>query len=103
NVVVSTPVFPRSVTINSSTRPYAFTGSEQIGGASEGITKNGAGTLVLSTPNTFSGDVRVNAGTLRLGNSSALGNTNGQTIIAAGAVMDWAGVNVTALEPVTAQ
>jgi len=93
NITVNTRVFPRSVTINSSTRPYIFTGTEQIGGASEGITKNGTSTLILSTPNTFIGDVMVNAGTLRLGNGGALGSTNGQTIVADGATLELAGIN----------
>ncbi len=102
NITVTTPVFPRSITVNSSTRPYIFTGTEQIGGMAEGIIKNGTSALVLSTPNTFSGDVQVNAGTLRLGNASGLGNTNGQTLIAAGATLDLGGISP-GLESVTVQ
>jgi autotransporter-associated beta strand protein len=93
NITVSTPVFPNSITVDSSTRPYIFAGAEQIGGVGNGITKNGTSALVLNTPNTFVGDVQVNAGTLRLGNSSALGTTNGQTFIANGATLDLGGVN----------
>ncbi len=102
NINVTAAVFPRSIIINSATRPYIFTGAEQIGGMSEGLVKNGATSLTLSTPNTFIGDVTVNAGVLRVGNASALGNTNGQTIIAAGAALDLAGVNP-GLESVTIQ
>lgn len=93
NITINTPVFPRSIVVNNSTRPYIFSGAEQIGGATEGIIKSGTSALVLSTPNTFRGDVLVNAGTLRIGNAGALGATNGQTIIAAGATLDLAGVN----------
>jgi autotransporter-associated beta strand protein len=93
NITVTTPVFPNSITVDSSTRPYIFTGAEQIGGLGNGLTKNGTGALVISTPNTFVGNVNVNAGTLRIGNAGALGTTNGETIIAAGATLDLAGIN----------
>jgi fibronectin-binding autotransporter adhesin len=101
NITVATAVFPRSITVNSATRPYIFTGTEQIGGMAEGLLKSGASSLTLSTPNTFSGDVAVNGGTLRLGNAAALGTTNGQTIIAGG-TLDLAGFG-TALESITVQ
>ena len=39
-----------------------------------GITKNGLGTVTLSGTNTFSGGVTINAGTLSMANSSALGS-----------------------------
>lgn len=102
NITVATPVFPRSLTINSSSRSYNITGIEQIGGATEGLVKSGTGSLTLSTPNTFLGPVQVNAGTLRLGNTSALGNTNAQTVIASGATLDLGGTSL-GLEPFTAE
>jgi autotransporter-associated beta strand protein len=40
-----------------------------------GMTKSGAGTLVLSGSNTFSGNATIAAGTLHITNDSALGNT----------------------------
>ncbi len=92
-VTVAAPMFPRSITVNSSNRNYTFTGADQIGGAAEGIIKNGASILTLSTPNTFIGDVQVNAGTLKLGNAAALGTVDGQTIVAAGATLDLTGIN----------
>jgi fibronectin-binding autotransporter adhesin len=42
------------------------------GSPSGGLTKNGAGTLILSGANTYSGNSRVTAGTLELANASAL-------------------------------
>ena len=39
-----------------------------------GLAKNGAGSLILSASNTFSGNIAVNAGTLQISNDSALGN-----------------------------
>ena len=55
---------------------------------SGGLTKNGAGALALSGNNSFEGEVIVNAGTLRPGSSTALGGTNGATILASGASLD---------------
>jgi autotransporter-associated beta strand protein len=50
------------------------------------ITKSGTGTLVLSGANTFTGNVTVNAGTLDVRNTAALGTKTGtRTTVAAGA------------------
>lgn len=46
-----------------------------VSGSSAGLNKLGLGTLVLSGANTFSGATTVGAGTLTLGNSSALQNS----------------------------
>ncbi|MFM8807345.1 MAG: beta strand repeat-containing protein, partial [Chthoniobacterales bacterium] len=52
----------------------ATTISSELAGTT-GMTKAGAGSLILSASNTFSGNVAVNAGTLRITNDAALGNT----------------------------
>lgn len=44
-------------------------------GGSAGMTKGGAGTLVLGGANTFSGNVAISQGTLQIAADSALGNT----------------------------
>ncbi|HKQ36856.1 MAG TPA: autotransporter-associated beta strand repeat-containing protein [Verrucomicrobiae bacterium] len=95
NITITTPVFPGSIRVNSS-RNYTFAGTEQIGGMEEGLIKEGTGTLTLSSPNTFIGQVYVGAGTLRLGNSSALGTTNSSdtTFINAGATLDLNGTSL---------
>jgi autotransporter-associated beta strand protein len=94
NIVVATPVFPSSITVNStSARNYNLAGLEPIGGVGQGLVKDGNSSLTLSTPNTFVGDVQVNAGVLRLGSGSALGAASGQTIIADGATLDLVGNN----------
>lgn len=64
--------------------------------ASGALTKAGAGTLVLSGTNTFSGDVNVSAGNLRILSNTALGNTTGATTVAStGTLILGNGVTVT--------
>ena len=43
------------------------------GSGSWSVTKQGAGTLPLAAANTYSGGTTISAGTLQLGNGSALG------------------------------
>jgi autotransporter-associated beta strand protein len=58
----------RQVTVSANT----LTVGGAIGGASYGLTKAGAGTLVLSGANTFGGAMVISGGSLKLGNSLAL-------------------------------
>ncbi|MCH8686648.1 autotransporter outer membrane beta-barrel domain-containing protein [Sphingosinicellaceae bacterium A1X5R2] len=57
------------------------------------LTKNGAGTLVLSGANTYTGGTIVNAGTLRAGSPQAFGN--GTVTVNAGGTLDLGGYNST--------
>ena len=68
--------------------------------ADGGLTKNGANTLTLTGSNTYTGPTMINAGTLQLGNSSALGSTAGGTTVAAGATLDLNGQTLAAY-PIT--
>jgi fibronectin-binding autotransporter adhesin len=54
------------------------------------LTKAGAGTLVLSGANTYTGQTLVTAGTLKLGNAAALGagGAAAETIVSSGATLD---------------
>jgi fibronectin-binding autotransporter adhesin len=73
-----------------------------IGGAGS-LSQNGpGGALTLSGANTFTGAVSVVQGTLVAGNASALGTTNGPTIVSSGATLDLNALNLGA-EPVIVQ
>ncbi|MCF7730744.1 MAG: autotransporter-associated beta strand repeat-containing protein [Akkermansiaceae bacterium] len=66
------PLFPGSITVNSSTGNHTFAGPGSIGGPT-GLVKSGSSALTINTANTFTGGVTLNAGTLTLGSASALG------------------------------
>ncbi|HYG74282.1 MAG TPA: autotransporter-associated beta strand repeat-containing protein [Planctomycetota bacterium] len=51
------------------------------------LVKVGTGELLLSGVSTFSGDIDVTAGALRVGNNSALGDTNGEVFVSPGATL----------------
>jgi autotransporter-associated beta strand protein len=56
--------------------------SNELAGTVTGLTKSGAGTLVLAGSNSFSGGpVTVSAGTLSMTNDRALGNTNNDLVV----------------------
>jgi autotransporter-associated beta strand protein len=71
----------RTVTVTSSTLMIGGT----IGGAGYGLTKAGAGVLMLTGTNTFSGGLTLSQGGLTLGNNLALGTG---TFTVAGGVID---------------
>lgn len=64
--------------------------SAPIGGDG-GLTKTGAGTLVLSGPNTYTGGTAVNDGILRVNNSSGSGTGTGAVNVIAGGTIGGAG------------
>ncbi|VVO51812.1 autotransporter-associated beta strand repeat-containing protein [Pseudomonas fluorescens] len=59
----------------------------------DGFRKDGAGTLVLSGNNTYSGGTSVTAGTLRAGSTQAFGSTSNNLSVASGATADLNGFN----------
>jgi fibronectin-binding autotransporter adhesin len=59
----------------------------------DGFRKDGAGTLVLSATNTYSGGTSVTAGTLRAGSLQAFGSTSNNLSVASGATADLNGFN----------
>ena len=59
-----------------------------------GLTQFGAGTLTLSGANTYTGDTRVDAGTLRLGASDVIADAS-RLIVSSGATLDLQGFSET--------
>ena len=84
NITLAAAVQPGSMSVETlAGSDYSITGAGSIGG-STGLTKQGAGTLILATSNSYSGPTLINAGTLILsGNNS----TSGLTTINSGAAL----------------
>ncbi len=84
-------------TIQVDTGTLTFGSAAIISGSSlGGLTKTGAGTLLLQAPSTFVGPVTVSNGTLKLGNAAALGasatgsNRSTAPVLVNGGVLDLA-------------
>src|SRR5882672_4268842 len=84
NITDDTPVLPESIALalaldGNRGVDVTNTGTLSIGGAISGgfgITKTGAGTLLLSGANTFSGTLRISAGTVSVSSDGNLGAAN---------------------------
>jgi autotransporter-associated beta strand protein len=82
--------------VNNGAFHYSTTANNTMAGVISGsgiLNKSGTGTLTLSGGNNFSGVTTINAGTLKAGNASALGNTTGATNVNGG-VLDVNGFNL---------
>jgi len=85
-VTISTPIILNNSQTWTVGTGSTLTVSGDVSGSGMTLTKSGAGTLVLSAANTFTGNVTFNAGTLRLtdtnaiASSSALSLGNGATL-----------------------
>ena len=76
---------------NNATFTINRTDSSTLGNVISGtgtLTKSGAGTVTLSGQNTYTGLTTVSDGTLKLGSSTALGNTAGATAVGSGGLLD---------------
>lgn len=90
SVAITGLLSPSSITINNSeTFDYFFTAAanNSIGGTG-GLTKNGAGNASIGGVNTFTGNVSINGGTLKLSSNQALGAGPKTITIASGAAFD---------------
>jgi autotransporter-associated beta strand protein len=76
-ILLNSAVFPTDVVFNhGTTRPtYTVTGTGSISGPST-LTKNGTGTTILATDNTYTGltDIFADGGTLQIGNNGLTGS-----------------------------
>ena len=58
------------------------------GGASVGLTKRDRGTVILTAANTYGGETTINAGTLKIQNAGALGDTASGTTVNDGGTLE---------------
>ncbi len=91
---------PASITVASSSN-YVFASTGKLT-AGTGIAKSGTGTLTIANSggNDYNGQVAVSGGILKAGVATALGSTNGSTVISGTGALDVGGFNLGA-EPVT--
>ncbi len=82
DITITDAVTPASVTFNNSTRAYSISGGAITGLTS--VVKGGAAMATLASANSYSGGTTLNNGTLRIGDSAALGSAalaiNGGTL-----------------------
>lgn len=93
------------LTLAGASKPviHAGSGTTTISTAlagTQGFEKTGAGVLVLSGVNTFTGSLLISQGTVRAASASALGagSTGNETIVASGAAFDMNGQQLTNTE-----
>jgi autotransporter-associated beta strand protein len=85
-VNLTASVSPGDTTVNTSAHDYTFGGPGSLAGVGR-LTKTGAGTLSLTTSNSYAGTTWVAGGTLKLGNPAALAGSS-SIIVASNAVLD---------------
>ena len=81
---------------NSGTFLYSGTNDQALSGQISGVgslTKNGTGVLTLSGANSYNGTTTLNAGTLKVGSATGLGNSS--TVTMSGGALDINGFDVT--------
>lgn len=79
----------RTITVNG-TANLGFGGAIGQDVAGRGIIKNGTGTLALTAVNTYSGNTKINAGTVNLNGTSTLGDGTGNLILNGGTLNETA-------------
>ncbi len=85
---------PVGITVNSASN-YVFASTGKLTG-NTGVSKSGSGTLTIGNTggNDYSGTVTVSGGTLKAGVATALGSTNGSTVINGTGALDVGGFNL---------
>ncbi len=91
----------KTVTLDINSAGNSFTADQPLAQGGGGLTKVGAGRLVLSSTNTYTGATIINAGTLALSGTGTINNTPSLTI-AAGATYDVSSLNAYTLSGSTA-
>jgi autotransporter-associated beta strand protein len=82
--ISSANVSPATVTFNNNSAFYTVSSSGGFGIASGLVTKNGSGTVILATANSYSGGTNINNGVLALSGTGTLGATTGAVAMGGG-------------------
>jgi len=99
NVTISAPVSPQSITFNNTGAAnggvdYTIGGSA-ISGAGA-LIKNGAGTVTLTSANSYTGGTTINAGVLQIWNAGALGSSSPAPLTVSGGTLAVYGFDLSA-------
>jgi fibronectin-binding autotransporter adhesin len=90
--ITTASVSTNSVIFDNSNKNYTVSSTGGFGIASGTLTKNGSGTLSLTTTNNYTGATAINAGTLQISGGNAIANTGLVTLAdAAGATFQVVG------------
>ncbi len=89
-VLIDTPVFPAGIWVSNNVQGYTLTGSSGIGGIAS-FTKDGIGTVVVGTANTYASNTVINAGTLQVGVNQAIPGGPGAGNVTVNGKLDLAG------------
>ncbi|MEI6070957.1 MAG: autotransporter-associated beta strand repeat-containing protein [Verrucomicrobiae bacterium] len=84
-----------AVGIDTTNAGGSLTYAGDITNSGVGLAKLGAGTLVLTGTNTYTGNTTVSVGTLKVGSAAALGGNSSATSVTAGAALDLNGTTLT--------
>lgn len=87
---------PTVTTFNNSTKDYVISSSGGFGISNGGIVKNGTGKVTITNANSYAGVTAINAGSINLQNSAALGATSAVTVASGAALEVQGGISVDA-------
>jgi autotransporter-associated beta strand protein len=74
-------VAPAATVFNNSTRNYVLSSSGAFGISSGTVTKNGTGTVTISTDNTYTGATTISGGTLQIGAGGTTGTLGSGAVL----------------------
>jgi autotransporter-associated beta strand protein len=94
SITLNTGVHPTGVIVNNSADTYSISGSGQIAGSGS-LTKEGSGTFVLATANTYPSGTFIEGGTLQLGDGVTF---NGSVV---GGIVDNSALTIANPQPQT--
>ncbi len=92
-VINDATVAPVSTFFNNATKTYTLGGTNGI--TSGFVVKSGAGPVTINTANTYTGGTTVNAGTVNIGNASALGAAASTLTLSGGTLDNTSGAALT--------